>query len=333
MNKYYNLFEVLINLNEDDRNVIMSNLSKKHINMLYEIQLSSSAAKGALIGGALGALGSGASWAAKRLMLRKKLKWCDSLSSSTEVDKCKKRVKEEISKLNKNSISNAIIATAGGTGIGGAVGYITNRDKQSAKNQTQRSSETPKPTAKPSTTTPEPKNTTTKRETNSTTTQNSQTSKSGSTGNLMLDTIIGATLATQNSGASRKVLDVDLVGMFKNYHTIPLNWTNHEVYKLHRAQITKMLSNSFFPIYRGAVAKSKALRELASEPKSSRSEVSALNTKFDSELNSLKNKYDTLLNILRKNNNQAGSIISQHKNHIIRIRVEHAGKMRDILHS
>jgi hypothetical protein len=131
------LIEILTELPEKERNEVIEHLDE---GVILEISASlggigstvsnfartalathgaklANPAVGAAIGGGVGAVGSAAVWAKKRLALRGKMKQCDSLPPE-QAQECKAKVQQEISELGRKALKYGAAATAAGAGIG-----------------------------------------------------------------------------------------------------------------------------------------------------------------------------------------------------------------------
>jgi len=78
----------------------------------------SNAGTGAILGGAIGTLGSATVWAMKQKTLNNMMKDCDNLPPD-KVAQCKDNVKKKIEDLKKSAMRSSAVASVAGAGIGG----------------------------------------------------------------------------------------------------------------------------------------------------------------------------------------------------------------------
>jgi len=113
------LYKTLLLLDENDRNVVISNLSRNAINEMV------------VTAGLLGA--GGAYYLYKRKELKDELKKCESLSGN-EASECKKKIGDELKKLNKNAALGAGGLVGGGIGFMGGGLYRDYRNRKKREN-------------------------------------------------------------------------------------------------------------------------------------------------------------------------------------------------------
>ena len=123
-----NIINILLNLDETDRNILIDNMDMCIINEIGVDLLNNPIAKHAAISGGLSAAGNIGTFIVDYKNLKKKWKECEDLPSDEE-ESCKKRIEKELKKHRAEAIKQGITGTAMSAAIGGGIGYYLHKKK------------------------------------------------------------------------------------------------------------------------------------------------------------------------------------------------------------